>query len=230
LTALRGGGGRTTPPLALTRRFEVLIALKPLASSKTRLELPVGARMTLAFAMAADTMCAAASSELVSAVHLVCSDPEVRRRATHLPVHVLTAEPAGGLNAALTYGASAIRERCDLPLALLTADLPAASGEQVTAALATVGRNNRVLSDLDGTGTVLLAVAAGMPVHPQFGSDSLKAHVATGAVAINNPGLKGLRRDVDLLGDLVAARRRLGVGPFTRQALEQIPWRVANDA
>ena len=228
MTAL-ADADHATPRTALPHRFEVLIALKPLALAKMRLKLPVRARMRLAFAMAADTVYAAASSELVSAVHLVCSDPEVRQRVKNLPVRVLPNEPAGGLNAALAFGASEIRERCDAPLALLTADLPAASGEQLTAALATVGCNNRVLPDLGGTGTVLLAVPSGMPVHPQFGVGSLNAHLATGAVAIGKPGLEGLRRDVDSLDDLDVAHR-LGVGPFTRRALQQILWKVDYDA
>jgi 2-phospho-L-lactate guanylyltransferase len=68
---------------------------------------------------------------------------------------------------------------------------------------------------------VLLTAAPLAALRPQFGPGSHAAHVGAGAVDLTaalGGCVTGLRRDVDTLQDLTAARR-LGVGPATADVL-----------
>jgi 2-phospho-L-lactate guanylyltransferase len=58
--------------------------------------------------------------------------------------------------------------------------------------------------DLPGTGTVLLAAPAGVPLDPRFGVGSAAAHEASGARRLDGDW-PTLRRDVDTADDLAAA-------------------------
>ncbi len=69
------------------------------------------------------------------------------------------------------------------------------------------------VTDITGTGTVLLAALPGVRLEPCFGADSAAAHDSSGAVALAGDW-PGLRRDVDTASDLAEAVV-LGVGPYT---------------
>ncbi|WP_086055207.1 2-phospho-L-lactate guanylyltransferase, partial [Protofrankia coriariae] len=135
--------------------------------------------------------------------------------------------PDTGLNAALAHGAAlAARWWPDAGVAALSADIPALRPAHLRAALLAVPAGGRgLVADADGTGTVLLAAAAGTPLAPRFGPASRAAHIRSGARDLTGPlggSVRGLRRDVDTVEHLWEAVS-LGVGPWTRQVLSAGP-------
>ena len=225
------------PPADHPASWTVLLPLKPLTAAKTRLDHPD--RSAIALAMAQDTVAAvlAAGDDLVAEVIVITDDPRARAALAGLdqpaaprqrPRLLLVAdEPASGLNPALAHGARLARQRrpgCGV--AALSADLPALRPDELRTALRAAPPGARaVLADAAGTGTVLLAAAPGQPLDPAFGPGSHAAHLGSGAVDLTGElagAVPGLRRDVDTLADLAAARA-LGVGPATAGALRAGP-------
>lgn len=186
---------------------------------KTRLVAPPGiARADLARAIATDAVTAAAGCSAVRRVVLVTSDPVVSgARPAGAPVQVLP-DPGGGLTAAIEAGVRQARADGAWPVAVLLPDLPALRPADLDAALAAVADHAlAVVPDLEGTGSVLLAAAAGHPLPHAFGAGSAQRHRALGAevLALDLPRL---RRDVDTLAALREAAD-LGLGPATRAVL-----------
>jgi 2-phospho-L-lactate guanylyltransferase len=219
--------------------WSLVIPVKVLARAKSRLTGLAGQqRADLALAMAGDTIAAATRAAAVAVVLVVTDDPDVSQIATGLGALVLPDEPAAGLNEALAYGAA--RAQASWPergRAGLAGDVPSATPEELTAALAAAARLGAgFVPDADGTGTVLYAAAPGTQFRPQFGPASRDRHLAAGAAEIG-PGrtdrngtqpdgtqpaggtrpatsLAGLRRDVDTIANLREAAA-LGLGPRT---------------
>ncbi|MGH7691034.1 MAG: 2-phospho-L-lactate guanylyltransferase, partial [Gemmatimonadaceae bacterium] len=194
--------------------------MKPLHHGKSRLAVTADLRQALSLAMALDTIAGVSASPAVGQVYVVSTDRTVQQRLGDT-VHVLSREPAGGLNAAFGYGLMAARcNATDSPVALMMADLPAIRPREVSAALDYAGRTGRVrvLADASGTGTSVLCVALGAAVTLRFGGHSFIRHVADGATPISTLGLQGIRQDVDDIGNLRTAIT-LGVGCETRRVL-----------
>ncbi len=206
----------------------ILVPLKPLAAAKTRLARPD--RPALALAMAMDTVGAAlaAGSDVVATAVVVTNDPGAssvftRRVPGRERVAVVPDLPAGGLNEALRHAAGVAGSRWPgFGVAALSADLAALRPVELRRALLAAPTGGRgVVADTQGTGTVLLTASPGTELRPAFGPGSYRAHIASGALDLTarlGPGIAGLRRDVDTLADLDAARR-LGVGPATAEVL-----------
>jgi 2-phospho-L-lactate guanylyltransferase len=119
----------------------------------------------------------------------------------------------GGLNRAFSLGAE---QAGGGPVVALTADLPALRPVELTAALraaAAAPADRRFVADTPGTGTVLLAAPADVPLDPHFGAASAEAHAASGATPLRGTW-PSLRRDVDTAADLAAAAV-LGLGRHT---------------
>lgn len=210
--------------------WSVVVPVKPVRVAKSRLlGLPGPVREDLVVAMAADTVSAALACSVVVAVYVVTDDPRAARAVQACGAVVVADQPDAGLNAALMHGAGvASRERPDCGVAALSADLPALTPSGLEAALtAAAGHRRAMVADADGTGTTLLT-AAGVLLAPAYGEGSRRLHVAGGATDLTLllPGCKGLRRDVDTVEDLAAARR-LGVGPRTRSLLADTAGRPA---
>jgi 2-phospho-L-lactate/phosphoenolpyruvate guanylyltransferase len=208
--------------LGASGHWVVLLAVKPLALAKTRLDRPDRSAVTLA--MAADTASAAASVGSVQAV-LVVSDDEQARMLLSLLAVVVADTPAAGLNPALSHGAvEAARRWPTAKVAVLAADLPALQPPALAEALALASRHERaIVADAGETGTVLLTAQRAAALDPGFGTGSRDRHLRSGAVDLTpalTPGdaSAGLRRDVDTAADLEIAVH-LGVGPFTAKAL-----------
>lgn len=219
-----------------------MLPLKRLGAAKSRLEHP--GRALLALAMATDTAAAAAAvgRDVVAGVLLVTNDPAATAAITGraadgddasagypadgggpAPVLAVPDLPDRGLNAALRHGARiAARRWPGHGVAAMSADLAALRPAELRAALlAAPAAGRAVLADAAGTGTVLLCAAAGSELLPQFGVDSHALHVRSGAVDLTGglaTTVPGLRRDVDTVTDLAAARL-LGVGPATSAVL-----------
>lgn len=201
----------------------MLLALKPLALAKSRLERPDRSAITLA--MAADTAAAAASLDAVEAVLVVSDDEQARELLAPLAV-LVPDSPAAGLNPALLHGAAEAAARWPRSaLAVLAADLPALQPPALAEALALASRERRaIVADSEETGTVMLAAAHAVPLDPGFGPGSRNRHLSSGASDLTHrltPGdaSAGLRRDVDTSADLDIAIA-LGVGPYTAKVLD----------
>ncbi|HTZ42564.1 MAG TPA: 2-phospho-L-lactate guanylyltransferase, partial [Jatrophihabitans sp.] len=97
----------------------------------------------------------------------------------------------------------------------LVGDLPALRAADLLDALHAAERHPRsFVRDLAGTGTTLLAAAAGVPLDPRFGPDSARRHAESGAVELEAG--TSLRADVDSASDLRFCLR-LGAGLLTSQ-------------
>jgi 2-phospho-L-lactate guanylyltransferase len=194
-----------------------VVPVKPLPAAKTRLRgaVPEAVHPDLVLAMARDTVAAALACRVVAGVLVVCDDPLVRDEVIRLGATCLPDAPAAGLNAALAFGAQAAGG----PVVALTADLPAMRPCDLESALLAAARTGgrAFVPDLEGTGTVLLAALAGVPLAPHFGPGSAAAHLRSGAVLLDG-AWPSLRRDVDTAADLDAAAQ-LGLGAHTGQVL-----------
>ncbi len=209
--------------LGARRRWVVVLAVKPLAVAKSRLDRPDRSAMTLA--MAADTASAAAGVDAVEAVLVVSDDEQARALLGPFAV-VVPDTPGAGLNPALLHAEAEARTRWPRTnLAVLAADLPALQRSALADALSLAGRERRaIVADAGETGTVLLTAGHGIALDPAFGPGSRSQHVSSGAVDLT-PALRpgdasaGLRRDVDTAADLDIAVA-IGVGPHTAKVLE----------
>jgi 2-phospho-L-lactate guanylyltransferase len=200
----------------------LVIPLKALARAKSRLSDTAddGLRPGLALAFAQDTVAAALTCAAVRDVAVVTDDVLAGRELAALGARIVPDEPAGGLNAALTHAASVVRTKSpESPLAALNADLPALRPLELTRVLDAAAAFPRAfLPDAAGTGTTLLAAAAGRELLPSFGTDSRIRHRASGAVEIALDAVDSVRQDVDT-GDDLRAALTLGVGPRTAAAV-----------
>ncbi len=188
-------------------KWVAIIPVKRLARAKSRLSaaLPPSDRAALVIAMAQSTV--SAVLEVASDVIVVTGDPSVRRALSGV---AYVDDPGAGLNAALRHAAALASPSAGI--AALTADIPAVRPAELSAAL-TAADVRSFVPDAPGTGTVLLAAPAGVPLDPRFGAGSAAAHEASGAVRLDGDW-PTLRRDVDTADDLAAAYA-LGWSPHT---------------
>ena len=198
--------------------WTVLMPVKVLARAKSRLAVLAGQRRCeLALALASDTVSAARACPEVARVLVVTSDPVAGRRLAALGAHVTGVEPAGGINAALRYGASEASLRWPgSGVAALAADLPALRPAELSRALRAASRTGAAafVPDAAGVGTTMYAVVPGGSFRPMFEGASRARHASSGAVELSLDGVPGLRRDVDTPEDLRAAVL-LGAGSHT---------------
>jgi 2-phospho-L-lactate guanylyltransferase len=227
--------------------WTVLLPVKVLAQAKSRLAVLAGdRRRDLALALASDTVAAVLACPEVSQVIVVTSDPVAGPRLAALGAIVIPDEPADlrsldsappagapderatvqgddlgvqdGLNAALRHGAAHAASRWPgTSIAALTADLPALSPAELSAALRAAGAltgQAAFVPDAAGVGTTLYAVRWGGDFLPSFGGESRARHASSGAAELDLAGIAGLRRDVDTPDDLRTALA-LGTGPYT---------------
>lgn len=201
-------------------QWTLVVPLKPLARAKSRLsDTAAGAlRPELALAFAQDTVAAALACSAVKDVAVVTDDVRAGRELALLGAHIVPDEPRGGLNAALTHAAAAVRSsRPEAPVAALNADLPALRPLELARVLDAAAEFPRAfLADAAGAGTTLLTAAPGNALRPEFGENSRSRHHASGARELRLHEVDSVRQDVDTGADLRAALA-LGVGPRTAQ-------------
>ncbi|MFD8675995.1 2-phospho-L-lactate guanylyltransferase [Streptomyces seoulensis] len=202
-------------------QWSLVIPLKPLARAKSRLAdaIAEGARPGLVLAFARDTVAAVLECPGVADVAVVTDDPVAGRALAALGARIVPDEPAGGLNAALAHGASAVRAaRPEAAVAALNADLPALRPAELARVLTAAAEFPRAfLADAAALGTTLLAAAPGRQLAPAFGGASRARHRASGAAELAPGSVESVRRDVDTGEDLRVALE-LGVGPYTAAA------------
>ncbi|MFF7446952.1 MULTISPECIES: 2-phospho-L-lactate guanylyltransferase [unclassified Streptomyces] len=206
-------------------QWTLVIPLKPLARAKSRLSDTAddGLRPGLALAFAQDTVAAALASPAVRDVAVVTDDALAARELAALGARIVPDEPLGGLNAALAYGAAAVRAaHPESAVAALNADLPALRPLELARVLDAATEFPRAfLPDAAAIGTTLLAAGKGQELRPAFGTDSRARHRGSGAAELNLPGVDSVRQDVDTGEDLRAALA-LGVGPRTAAATARL--------
>ncbi|MCR2808578.1 MULTISPECIES: 2-phospho-L-lactate guanylyltransferase [unclassified Microbacterium] len=202
--------------------WAVLIPVKPTAIGKSRLDLPGADRVTLARAIALDTIAATAACPAVAQVFVVTDDGALVALAFDIAGLRFVSEDDGtstarGIDAAIAVGAAAAGD--GMPRAALLGDLPALRPEDLELALtAASGIERAVVADAEGTGTTLVTARPGTPLRTAFGAGSFGRHIGLGCVPLTIPEGSTLRRDVDTVDQLEAAAA-LGVGPRTSRVL-----------
>jgi 2-phospho-L-lactate guanylyltransferase len=205
--------------------WAVLIPVKPAAIGKSRLEIRGVDRVTLARAIALDTIAAAAACDLVAQVFVITDDGALVTLAFDIPGLRFVPEDDGtsterGIDAAIAVGATAAGDR--MPRAALLGDVPALRPDDLRDALAAAsGTERAVVADAEGTGTTLVTARAGVPLVTAFGPDSFARHTALGCTPLEIAESSTLRRDVDTADQLMTATG-LGVGPRTKRVLSSL--------
>ncbi|MGW0859342.1 2-phospho-L-lactate guanylyltransferase [Streptomyces sp. NPDC002690] len=212
-----------------SRRWSLIVPLKPLAYAKSRLRdaLGEGLRPRLALAFAEDTVAAALACTDVRDVVVVTDDTVAAASLAALGARIAPDVPAAGLNAALAYGAGLVRDaRPSAPVAALNADLPALRPSELSRVLEfSSGFPRTFLSDAAGIGTTFLSAASGVELRPAFGGPSRERHLASGAREVPTAGVESVRRDVDT-GDDLRVALALGVGPRTAELRDAVRLRA----
>ncbi|MCB0919293.1 MAG: 2-phospho-L-lactate guanylyltransferase [Actinobacteria bacterium] len=204
-----GGRAPAQPP-----DWSIVIPLKDLDDSKSRMTLAPQVRRRLAAGFAADVIESCLRTPTVGRVVVVSP------RAPDLPVlngRVEVISDAGrGVNEAIVLAAEAIP---DGPTAVIMADLPSLRAPDVGRFLEQSRAHRRsFVCDAAGIGTTALAAQQASWLRPGFGPGSRARHRSEDAHELPDPALFRLRRDVDTLVDLFDARR-IGVGAHTADAL-----------
>lgn len=212
-------------------QWTLVIPLKPLERAKSRLSDTAadGLRPGLALAFAQDTVAAVLACPAVADVAVVTNDALAGRELAAMGARIVPDEPGGGLNAALTHAAGAVRapgrsgpRGPGTPLAALNADLPALRPLELSRVLSAAAEFPRAfLPDAAGVGTTLLTAAPGRELNPAFGLGSRARHRASGAAELLLDAVDSVRQDVDT-GDDLRAALALGVGPRTAAATARL--------
>lgn len=192
--------------------------MKPLAKAKSRLHVgPLRTRLALAFAQ--DTVRALQRSQRFGPIFVVTSDP-VARNGLSMPGVAFLDDKSGNLNAAVERGVSKVRAVTGArAVAVVMADLPAASPEQFsTAADRAITHPRSIVGDSDQKGTTMLLLTDSADFRPTYGAHSRAAHLLEGCVELDTIGLDGIRRDVDTVEHLREATK-LGLGEHTQREL-----------
>jgi 2-phospho-L-lactate guanylyltransferase len=200
----------------------LVIAVKRLASAKTRLAPIFSARTreAVVLAMLIDTLTAATNMGSLRSVTVITPDDAAAAAAAELGADVLADPTPEGhhdpLNNAIVAAERVIAE--SVPnIVVLQGDLPALQTQELAEAIAAARQHPRsFIADRQGTGTTALC-AFGTALDPRFGPDSAAHHRRSGAVELTG-AWPGLRCDIDTPADLAVARR-LGVGAATARAL-----------
>lgn len=205
-----------------------VVALKPSATAKSRLDLPLALRQRLARSMALDTL--AALTEIVAALIVVSDDPTLRATLSDAGMRADTLpEPhPGGMNRALTSGDERLRESGLQRVLGCVGDLPALRPASIRTIIAAANDHHPLVParhfvpDSSGYGTTML-LATQSPLDPHFGAASAAAHRASGAIELTDAMLHcpvpEARADVDVISDLDTVLR-LGPGRATTAVID----------
>jgi 2-phospho-L-lactate guanylyltransferase len=196
----------------------VIVPVKSTARAKSRLRLDPADRRRLAVAMARDTVSAVSGAAVVGRTVLVVEEAaDGVSLATGPGIEVFLTRTAE-LNDAIRDGLTAPGLGPDDPVAVLPADLPSLTPDELAQALGqAAGHWSCVVPDRAGTGTTLLTAQTPALLHPRYGLGSFRAHVEHGAWPLRLPGRSGLRRDVDRVDDLASV-----TGPHTLAVLGRL--------
>jgi 2-phospho-L-lactate guanylyltransferase len=205
----------------MTLQWDALVPLKPLAEAKSRLELPVRARVSLALAMLLDFSDALSGESAIRSLTVVTRDPTTADRVERLGIAAALVAGVRGLNEELmSVGSHGTSDRGTL---VALPDLATLRSRDLARVLsgATTSRGSFV-ADLQGVGTTMLLTPPGCDFAPRFGPDSRRAHSAIADQVMDAP--MQARLDVDTTTDLRTAVQ-FGLGPAGRRWLRANPHR-----
>ena len=204
--------------------WSIVIPVKTTQSAKSRLDLDGTDRPRVALAIALDTVAAAAQAELTGDVVVVTSDADVQAGVDQIDGARWIADPGMGLNGAVRAG---LERANDDARAALLGDLPALRSHDLDRALlAATAEERSFIPDAEETGTVFVAWRSPASYEPHFGGESATRHAEAGHVRLPIPPTNTVRRDVDTI-DQLAAARELGLGPRTTALLNAAEARAA---
>ena len=204
----------------LEKNWVVVIPVKGTELAKSRLDVSFETRGELALAFALDTVIATVGADRVAAVVVVTASDAVAEAVRALGAVTLRETPDAGLNPSIEQ-AIAVAEATHpgSPVAVLLGDVPALRSSELDAALLAAGAYARAfVPDAAGIGTVLLCALDPSTHVVRFGGRSRAAHRAAGYTELIVDAQSGLRRDIDTVDDLEAARV-LPLGSQTRRLL-----------
>ncbi|KGN41577.1 2-phospho-L-lactate guanylyltransferase [Knoellia aerolata DSM 18566] len=200
-----------------------MVPVKDFAHAKSRVVgLPPRLRRNLARALAMDTVetvCAAVGPQACFVVSSAAGCAGIR----HLGVNLVREPYERGLNAALSAGRDAAISCGYRAVAMVVADLPLLTSQDLEAALADVpSRGTVVVRDASGAGSTLLASRSGALIEAAFGGASAARHVRLGVLDHTLMAATSLRFDLDTMSDVEALRARGGdAGPRTMRWLRE---------
>ncbi len=209
--------------------FTVIMPIKPWDGAKSRLHTDSSARRSLAMAFAMDALDAVLSCPEVGSVVVVTSGNEVSEHARSAGAVVID-EPANAgqdpLGVAVREGVAwADEHHPDEAIAVIPADLPSLTSIELGRLLRdAIAYPLAFVADANGDGTTILASQRPSLLRAGYGVGSAERHRSFGAVELQAPA--GLRRDVDEFHELLEAQK-IGVGPHTAAAIEQIHTRAS---
>lgn len=187
-----------------------LVPFKDSRIAKSRLALGRPLRREVALSMLHDTVEGLLAVRDVQRVLVVCGRGEdvSELPAWHRVDFIVEARP--GLNDAIRQGETTARAADPAArLAVCPADLPALHPGELARVLAACTVHARcVVADREGSGTTLLTASPASALNPEFGPDSLAAHLRSGAEMLDLPTRSSLRHDVDYLADLDGLQQR----------------------
>lgn len=198
--------------------WTAIVPVKGWENAKSRMALPQPDRMELARAFALDVLDALAETGAVAQIVLISETPDLRMVASRVGATLLRDSVENGLNDAIDLGVDwALTHRPSHPVVVVPGDLPALDASSLEATLRQAARHPRAcVTDIDGTGTTLLAAGSPRLLQPSYGEGSAARHAAAGHTTLTHVSPR-VRRDVDTLADLAHADL-IGVGQHTAAA------------
>lgn len=205
--------------------WTAVVPVKPWGLAKSRLDLHDDDRMRLARAFSLDVLDVVLAARSVDRVVVVTAENELGAIARNAGATVVVDRPMlarGLLNPAIDSARQwAQVNAADAPLVVVPGDLAALTAPVLDETLAELGGQERsFVPDASGRGTTLLAASRPELVVPAYGPRSAMHHSDAGYRAMPHLDHR-VRRDVDTAADLAEARR-LGVGPHTTAALDEM--------
>lgn len=194
-----------------------VVPFKDSRFAKSRLTVGQPLRQDLALSMLHDTVHGLLAVQHVHRVFVVCGRGEDLSEIHAWPRVTILVEASPGLNEAVRQGEATARATDpSAHVAACPADLPALHAGELAQVLTKCRAHARcVVADRDGSGTTLLTASPSSALRPEFGRNSLSAHLESGAVMIVLPDDAPMRHDVDYVTDLDGLQQE---APLSRTA------------
>lgn len=194
---------------ANARGLWALIPIKRFDQAKSRLSPLFGPaeRAMLAQAMLGDVLEAIGGATVFSGILAVTGDAQAAARAREVGAAVLDDPHDAGINDAVRLGIGWLSRRGADAVAVVPADIPFTTADELDAVAAALGAGDAVLVPATrDAGTNVLAMAPPDLLPPRFGPGSFARHSEAALAAGVKPtvlSLPGAGRDIDVAGDLV---------------------------
>jgi 2-phospho-L-lactate guanylyltransferase len=206
--------GQSAVPPDSAEGFHMLVPVKTLADAKRRLEAALGAlRADLTVAMLTDVLNAIRGSSRVSGTLVVTADARVSELAGERGARVLREASSEGLNRALASGFSALHQAGATRIAIVPADIPLLTGEDLDCVLDLMDAHRGAVrrgviglcASRDGRGTNLMCLDRVADCDFRYGRNSFHLHRKAALAAGYRPVTLTSQRislDIDTRADI----------------------------